>query len=312
MGPPTNNPAITKVGVPAGPEDIVVDRLGGRNRLIVSCRSLRKCYGRQGSLVTLDLNKRNPEYKRLLCKWRGVALQPHGLALSGDRLYVLNHQPKECWEVLVFRLDDSGALVEGRSLGGSPLKGAEGSNGNDLTVPRNGNLVMTMPSLLRNSKSRILHYPGAGDVWSVLDRNPPGRYPNGAWADRNAVLVSSAGGVHRYENGGSPREVVPKAGAGDNFGEIEGKPREILLTSHQSQLRYGLNSIFPCWRSPSHLTRIHLDSGESNRVVLKDGSQYPINCASVAVVASGNLWLGQVFEPYLLKVPVDLVEGLQP
>jgi hypothetical protein len=46
--------------------------------------------------------------------------------------------------------------------------------------------------------------------------------------------------------------------------------------------------------------------------VLKDGRQYPVNCASVAVMANGNLWLGQVFEPYLLKVPVDLVEGLRP
>lgn len=310
-GPAISDPAIQKIGVPPGPEDLVLDRKNGRNRLIVSCRNMReKRESRKGSLIAVNLDQETPTYEPLISTWKGKPLQPHGICLSDNHLYVVNHPDKGRWEVIRFRLNKEGQLVEPKSLGGSPVDGARKSDGNDLTILPNGDLVMSALKPLVKRHSRLLHYSKSTGTWRVLDPKPPGDYPNGVWADGSDFITSSIGGVHRYSQNKLPKTIMKRSGGGDNFGAIEGRPREVLLTSHQSTIRFGINSLFACFRSPSILTRIQLDSDTTTPVRLKSREQFPVNAGSVGIITEGHLWIGQVFGDYLLKIPRDRLEGL--
>lgn len=301
----SNDPRV--VVVPPGPEDVVLLNPVGRDALLVSCDDRRSPFQHSGSLVEVDVVTN--DVRVLHRPDETSSFHPQGLAL-GEDLYVINHPAKGLSEVLRFGFMDDGTLSPKGVVGEKSFVRCCPSLANDLVVLPDGDLLLTSSSLLCGTKDGILRYDRAADHWSMFDGNPPGRFPNGIHVHREHVYVSfsMSKDVYRYRWRGpdpvsSVELVATGVHGGDNFGGILGSKDRFLLSSHRSNIAFGIHRFIRPFCATNSFWEFDVTKKSKRRVVLEDGGRFPVSSASVAVRTRDSLWIGQVFEPCLLRIP---------
>lgn len=300
-----------------GPEDLALDVAGERPRLIVSSQDRRalKTPGKifQVDLVTHEINEmlRREEPDELI-----KSFHPHGLdlAMVDDTkvLYVVVHG-KEEWIVRYTVVENE--LVYDKTFG---LRTNEAlTNPNDVDADAVGNIYVTNSStgksfLLNWVKSNLfgmrttptLRLSAKG--WeSVADL---GKAPNGILIHGNYLLIGDSLAdtvtIHPMLSSTGQKKVLAMS-MPDNMSE--GPDHDVLTASHNSRLSFMLHRSGFMTAGGSIFRIADIDgSPRLNKVFVTDGAM--LSAPSSAVYFNNTLYIGQVFDPFILAVPVRDLE----
>ncbi len=303
-----------------GPEDLVLQRLTGEARLIVSCDQRREGAEDLGGFMSVDLATGRATPMEVIGLPKEVKLHPHGIDLSYNSkgipyLYAINHEvvgKEKVNRVLKFQVERQHlrfeAMYEDEKLV-SP---------NDLAALPDGSFYVTNDSKRRSiglgwlfekmfkARTSKIAYRSVEGQWSFVGDKKLA-YANGIIASNKRVVVACTQKkdlviYNRDPNTGQltqARNIRQIVGM-DNIDAINDSL--VLIAAHPSSWAFLKHAKKTENRSPGITWLVNLNSGEVKPIYATDGQEISAN--SVSVYFGGKLYIGQVFDPYLLVVDV--------
>ena len=309
-----STPEITSYRDIPGPEDMVLDPSQGSPRLLVSSSDRR--YGEiPGEIyeISTDSGSVRPMARR--GEPGGFIFDPHGLDLSLENngeylLYVITHweegeeekhavlRYRVLADVLEFdRIYKDDLLVSPNDL--SALPGGLIYVSNDSSG--GGKILETILGL---KHSTVVYYDGAS--WSVSAERIA--MANGIVAHPDVVYVSATreNKVYAFSRNGagdlSDKRVLAKIKGPDNitaYGDtliVAGHTKSIALSRHLSASKDPPSS-------PTSIFIIDPKNGEVGLLFENKGDL--ISAGSVGVITGGELYVGQIMDPFVISLPLD-------
>lgn len=300
-----------RIEVGPGPEDLDLDDYGYQPRLLISCSDrinrddpqfgeIVAYYPDNGGLDTLP-RKGEPN---------GLRFFPHGIdfaVVNGKPcLYVISHDDlnHRHWVIQYEVFRDHLMWVRDYE---SPLF----TSPNDLAVEPNGNFWVSndrknpdkiTEMLLGTKKATLVHCDTAGNASIYADGYAMG---NGVMLDQRELYWATTRGntVYRFDptQNEAPQEWKTVRG-GDNLTKFQDK---VLVGAHLSN--WALFKHSKNIKKPSPTVIYQLSEGKDDPEVLFADHSGRINAGTMGLVFRNKLYIGQVFDNWILEV--DLWEG---
>jgi len=291
-----------------GPEDIALDTSLGRPRIIISCSQRRNEDRSQNGYRAYDIGTGVQSRLIIVGLPKEILLSPHGIdvatSTSGTLLYAVNHdRDRDVHGILVFRLgEDSLHFLHELT---TPLMFSP----NDVCSDHRGGLYVSNDCGKRNSiweklwalkRSYVLHFNGS--EWKRV--GDPLSYANGVGVkgDRLYVTGTQEQTVHRYRitaNGIVDRSDIPAIKGNDNITFYNGR---LVTTAHSDFMAFIRHVKQDSKPSPCIAYAVDLSTGKLDTLFADDGST--LSAASTGLIVGDSLYLAQVFNPFLLVVPL--------
>ncbi|MEE9373948.1 MAG: hypothetical protein V3V00_12930 [Saprospiraceae bacterium] len=300
-----------KIATGHGPEDLSLDLSQPDNpRILISC-SKRKGEDHYGKIQAYDV-KSNEVYDLPLKGYDESKFRPHGIFLQDhdtlQYLYVISHEKtgeSEKVEDKILKFKTSHRSLEFINTVGSSSTNPLMARTNDLYVSTNDFVYSTNPTDVGFSEVPanvvVIRPNGSSDivVGGLL-------YPNGIYVDGNDLYVATAQGDTLYkfkldQNGiaiEGTKEKVASITGGDN---ITRNGDELIIAHHPNIYKFVLHSMVGL-KSPSAVTSYNIKTGKSK--VIYGPSAKDISASSTGLIHDGYLYIAQVFENYIVKVPL--------
>lgn len=304
--PQETTQSSSMIVVGAGPEDMVLDETD--NRLLVSCDARRESESPRAEIYAIDLATDRAAVLPRTNEPTDLVFHPHGIDLwigsfGERRLSVISHDDEaEKHAVIQYTVTDK-ALVFERIIW-SPLLNSPNSvvslaNGSLLVTNDSGKRGSRMEALLKKKRSTIIHLPLKGEAVVAAKKLA---YANGITRDDDFVYVTTTRQhtVFRYRFGDGQlidRAEVCEIKGGDN---LRWDGTHLLTTSHPKAYAFVKHVKKSSNKSPSVVYRIDPSDGGRKILYANDGRE--ISGASTAIIHGGNLYISQVFDPFVLKV----------
>ncbi len=308
--PQTTETNCSRIPVPAGPEDFVVDNKFGR--LLVSSHD-RRNWQSTGKITSVSLQDGKVTVMEREGEPEVLSFRPHGMDLlkngnNGDFLYVILHGPEQdddIHAVAVYKvLYDRLIFVQQyqHKLLNSP---------NDIAVLPDGSFYVTNDAGKRGSSWEML--------WGMRKSNIV-YYSSKTGFRIAATNLAMANGIIHYENqifatatrddellrfvrqpDGSlvERKVISKFAMPDN---IMAAGNRLLVTSHPSARKFMRHRKKSANKAPSVVYLVNPVSGGIKAIFADEGKR--ISAVSTAALVGNQLYLGQVFDDFLLSCDV--------
>lgn len=310
-----------EIEVGLGPEDMEVDTSAGYPRLIVSCSPRRKEIPNTGGFYSLNLETDQAKPMTILpTNWE---IRPHGIDVvkidSTHWLYVVAHDSIKgavVDRILRFEIKGDTLELDFDNIFDDPAILVP----NDLHVLSDGSMYVTnfldkatelrpIITSLGAKTGSIAHYDGKGNWQIVLDKLC---YPNGIWVnDAESHLVFANGGCkeivrYKLESDGkfnleshiSTKDHGLSIPLGDNFSQdVRGG---LWNVNHPCPLKFLDHQKDPEANSPIQVYKLDQNTLKAELVYQTNGES--ISAASTVVFWEGNLYICQVFNPFVLKV----------
>jgi len=301
---------VEKIITADGPEDMALDlSIDGQPRIIISC-STRKGEDRYGKIQYYDLNDESiSDFK--ITGYNTSPMRPHGINVvtidSINYLYVISHEwnaEEEMVDYIVKFQISNDSLFFQQKWSSKEIDFMDATN--DLHVTESGSIYCTNPT-----------HVGFKEVPAVVGLiRPDGTheviadglaYPNGIFVNGKDLYVATAQGniLYKYQLNdqgtvvkGSKTEAAEITG-GDN---ITMSGDDLIIANHPSLVRFVLHSRYG-WKSPSSVYKYNTKSGESKQI-FGPSAEY-INASSTGLIYEDHLYISQVFEGFILKVPLS-------
>ena len=304
-----------RITVGSGPEDMVIDHKGGFSRLLISCSARREGDASFGEIVSYTPATDAVDTLVRIGMPDSLYFQPHGIFLDKDsqpqKLYAISHEhdegfhPVYVWAVhgdtLVFEELVSSELLH------SPNALTLGTNGELFIVNDSGKRGSMMEKILKLKRANIVQ----------LTRDADGEWQGGIVADKlgypaginridNKLYVGDAvcHRLHVYSISSGqliPLEPIKGLRGNDNIRVIE---KKLYLTGHIKPFRFIRHVKSRSKNSPVEVWEIDPATREIRSLFYTDGSL--ISAGSTAVVLNGKLYISQIFDPFILSVPLHL------
>lgn len=304
-----------RIEVGPGPEDIALDTSNGMERLIVSCSERRsEDYSRNGFYA---YNIQSRELLKLPMEGLPDSIQfrPHGIdigLIEGKRiLYCVNHEknaedfpPKGRQSILIFELQADKVVFQ-KQLTHRIL-----ISPNDVCTDHNGGIYVSNDSGERNNsieklfelrRSTIIHFDGAN--WKYV--GDKFKYANGVGVRNSHLFVTGTQEAmvasYRIKEGGelTERINIPSMKGNDNITFSDGK---LVTTSHLDFMKFLKHVKHDDKPSPCAVYSIDLKTHQLDTLYMDDGTV--LSAASTGLVYNGNLYVSQVFNPFILEIPL--------
>ena len=302
--------AVEKIPVGPGPEDMVLDSAGGVHRLIISCSARRDSHKPYGEILSYDLDNGSQAELIRYNEPDQVLFHPHGIYLDRDMLYVISHEKEPDYHpILVYRLH--GDSLEFKELihtadQHSPNALVTGPGGDLYFVNdsgKRGSLAEKIFKLKRASLVRLARAP-QGEWNSTVVASHLG-YPAGINRIGNSLYVGDAilNQIHVFQISGEeliPEKSVDNLTGVDNIRIYEG---ELLAPGHVKPFRFIKHTRDPGNRSPVDVFLANPVTGKTSIIYSTDGSA--ISAGSTAIIFENHLYICQIFDPFILRVPLD-------
>lgn len=313
---PVFNRDYTRIEVGPGPEDIALDTIFGEERLIVSCSERRaEDYSKNGFY---DYNLSSEDIVKLPIEGlpESITLRPHGIDIGivdGKRLlYVVNHEKNEKdfppagrQSILVFALQADKVVFQ------EQLTSELLISPNDVCTDHQGGIYVSNDSGKRNSffeklfalkRSFVIHYNGTS--WrSVGDEL---KYANGVGVmhDRLYITGTQEKSVISYQINAdgtfSDGKDIPCLKGNDNITFHE---NQLVTTAHLDFMKFMKHVKYPDKPSPCSVYSVDLETNAIDTLYLDNGSV--LSAASTGLIYNGNLYIAQVFNPFILRIPLS-------
>lgn len=310
----------TKITTGPGSEDIVLDESTGLPRLIVSCSQRRKDSTQYGGFWAI-----NPATSKALeLPVKGMPdtliVNPHGIDLAYNNkgipfLYAVNHQKvpgskTAINSIMVFKVKTDRLeyvanytnkhLVSPNDVAALP----DGSFyvTNDSKKKKIG-LGWVFEKMFKVRSSKIAYRDAAGN-WSYVG-NKRLAYANGIQAFEDRVLVSATQKKDLAIFARDPKtgaltltKDIKVAGGLDNITMVD--ESHVLIASHPSFGEFIKHAKDPDCPSSGIIHLVDLNTGSNTVVYANDGTAISTN--SVALYYKGSIYIGQVFQGFVLVV----------
>lgn len=312
---PVFNGDYTRIEVGPGPEDIALDTIGNSERIIVSCSERRGTNYSKNGFYTYELSTQNINRLSVKNLPETIQLRPHGIDITMVKgvktLYVVNHEknaalfpPAGRQSILVFELK-ADTLVFKQQLT-DPLIVSP----NDVCTDYKGGIFVSIDSGKINSKweklmalkrSYVLHYDG--NKWMQVGDKL--RYANGVGVRNGRIFITGAqeSSIVSYvirDNGTFTDKIHMSAIKGsDNITFHNGK---LITTAHLDFLKFLKHVKHEDEQSPCMVYSVDLKTNEIDTLYLDNGTV--MSAASTGLVYKGNLYVSQVFNPFILEIPL--------
>ena len=312
---PVFNGDYTKIEVAPGPEDIALDTIQGMERIIASCSERRTSdYSRNGFY---DYNIATREITKLPIEElpESVQLRPHGIDIAlvngVKTLYCVNHEknaedfpPAGRQSILVFELLDDKVVFK------KQLTNQLIISPNDVCTDHKGGIFVSIDSGKINSKweklmalkrSFVLHFDGTS--WKEVGDKL--RYANGVGVKNGRIYISGAQekNIFSYkidaDGSYSEKQEYPTMKGNDNITFVDDK---LVTTAHVDFLKFLKHVKHADEPSPCTVYSMDLNTHKIDTLYLDNGSI--MSAASTGLVYNGNLYASQIFNDFILEIPL--------
>ncbi len=313
-------PKITeeKIHIGPGTEDMVLDTLNGQERLLVSCTQRRDGLPHFGEIVAFNLQTNLKDTLARTGEPASLVFSPHGIDLVKTMdgrvlLFVVNHQALTAktrqnsvlvYEVKVKELVFVKQYIDPTMVSPNDVAGlVDGSFyiTNDSKRSKIG-FGWLMEKLFKVRSSSIVYCTAGGKCKNANDKKLA--YANGILVEGDKVYVAATQKKTLAEYVQQPdgslvyqRNVVKIKGY-DNISLIN--PGNVLVAVHPSAGKFLKHARNASKLSPGAVYLIKLENGKHEAMYQTDGTSISGN--SVAVGHGHTLYIGQVFEDWILKV----------
>ncbi len=311
--PPPTHTKYDKISTAAGPEDIILDTLTTATpRLLVSCDDRRtQDKNILGDIYYINLNEKK-QVSRLLPRINepdSIRLHPHGFDLIRQNgipyLYVVSHDDiREKHTVIKYKVNPSSLeyinsyehsfLVSPNSVvalkkGGFYVSNDQGKRGDKLAI------------FLAAKTGNLVYCDEKGGWAKVVDKLA---YPNGLYiTPKERYLYISTSRQHQIlkftiKDDGNllhPTKVVKITG-GDN---IRPNGKQLLIPAHLRLFKFLAHASDSSKLAPSV---VYSCDHQGNKTIIYANKGDQISAASTAIYFGGYYYLGQIFEPFILKI----------
>jgi len=296
-----------RIQVGPGPEDMVLDTLYGRARLLISCSARREEHKPYGEIVSYDLHSgKNNELIRYN-EPEGLQFNPHGIYLENDLLYVISHEKEPDYHpILIYRVFGDSLefleLIHTPDLH-SPNALVSGPEGEIYFVNDSGKRGSLAEKALKLKRASVVLLKEDSDgTWKSKVVAEKLGYPAGINRIGNKLYVGDAvlHRIHVYaisEQGLSARDEIKDLKGNDNLRIFN---KQVLTPGHVKPLKFIRHASDPEKLSPVEVYLVDPENGEKQTLYYTDGSQ--ISGGSTAVIYKNYLYISQVFDPFILKV----------
>jgi hypothetical protein len=308
--PETERDSTERITVGPGPEDMVLDTLHGSPRLLVSCTGRRESHKPYGEIESLDLSSG----KRAILSRTGeppeLNFRPHGIYLDGQVLYVISHEREpDLHPVLVYRVRED--RLEFMEMINSPLLHSPnalvtGPSGEVYVVNDSGKRGSMAEKALKMRRANVVRLARddegimTGEVVAVKLGYPAGINRIGDTLFAGDAILHR---IHLFRitgDGLEPAGEIRGVKGNDNLRIHQG---EILTPGHVKPLRFIKHAGDPGKLSPVSVFMADPFTGQVETVFSTDGTL--ISAGSSAVIHGDYLYICQVFDPFILKVPLE-------
>lgn len=316
--PTTTAVATKKIETYPGPEDLVLQRVTGGARLIVSCDQRRD--GEDlGGFMSVDVKTGKAVPLEVIGLPDEIELHPHGIDMCYNSkgipyLYAINHQPGPKGtinSVLKFQIKQQHLQFEEQYLDEKLI------SPNDLAALPDGSIYVTNDSkrskiglgwlfekMFKVRTSKIAYYHAHTGTWS-FPADKKLAYANGIIAQANRVVVAATQKKdlvvfdRDVETGTlSVRKNIKEIVGSDNITVVNDSL--ILIAAHPSSMAFIKHAKKSEKLSPGITWLVNLNSGAVKAVYATDGSEISANSTSLHF--NGKLYIAQVFDPFILEV----------
>lgn len=294
-----------------GPEDMVLDTLYNEKRIILACASRRESEAFVSGVQYYDLKTNELLTFTIKNFPDSIKFNPHGIDIgvngANKILWVINHEDKsekKRQSVIRFivganELVFDTVFVDKNII--SPNDVCDGGNGtfyftNDASSRKSG-----LELLFKIKGGSIVYYNGKN--FEVF--NKKFSYPNGIIKFKNQLFFSTSRQSKIFSiqlnNDGSMKKdsvsLVTKGGMWDNF-SVNGD--HLICTSHTNPIKFLKHRNHEKHESPCQVYSINPVTKTKGIVYHTDGES--ISAGSTAIYYGGDLYICQVFDPYILRV----------
>jgi len=293
-----------------GPDDMVVQP-GPPMRLLISSHD-RRHFSRTG-----DIYAYTPSSNQMIVMTRvgepdGFRLRPHGMDLVNRNgrwwLYVISHDRElhsDKHALMIYEVQ--GDTLRFQQQLTSPLL----SSPNDVAVADNGDIYVTnerkdgttiIEWVLLQRKANVVVYR-AGTGWKIAADELA--IANGILMQDRTVWVSQTVGEGMMRYTRRPDGTLGQGTQVTSLSLLDGLSftpgGHLLATAYPTMFGLAMH-----WQhQPSHARTIVYEvdpQSQSSRIIFQDNGRYA-NAVSSALVAGDRLYLGQLFDPFILSCP---------
>jgi arylesterase / paraoxonase len=299
-----------RIPVMPGPEDMVLDTLHGDPALIISCCGRREADRPFGEMVHYHLQSGEQVVMKRTNEPGDLLFRPHGICLDGDLLYVISHEKEPDYHpVLVYRvagtqLEFLELIITGRQH--SPNALVTGPAGEIYLVNdagKRGSMMEKALKLKRASVEKLVKNQDGN--WEATTMASGLGYPAGINRIGDMLYVGDAvlNIIHPYRISGeglTPEEPFTGLKGNDNIRIYRDK---LLVPGHVKFMKFIKHTRSPEKKSPVDVFLVDPLTGEHSVLYSTDGSA--ISAGSTAIIFRNNLYISQIFDPFILKVELD-------
>lgn len=298
-----------KINTLPGPEDMVLDTLNGQKQIILACATRRKTETFVSGVQYYDLETNEVGSFKIKNFPDSVRFNPHGLDLGtykGNKiLWMINHEDEKKRQSIVR------FIVKGYELIFDTLFIHKNIiSPNDICDGGNGTFYFTNDASSRNSGMELLFKVKGGSIvyYNGVDFetfNKRFSYPNGIIKFKDQLFFSTSRQnkifcIKLSPDGSMKKDsvsLVTKGAMWDNF-SVNGD--HLICTSHSNPMKFLKHRSHEKHESPCQVYSINPVTKTKGIVYHTNGES--ISAGSTAIYFDGDLYICQVFDPYILRV----------
>ncbi|MBU3660452.1 MAG: hypothetical protein FGM14_11305 [Flavobacteriales bacterium] len=291
----------------AGPEDIVLDTMSTNfPRLIISCDN-RRTSEKSGFIQAMDLKTEAVIVLERTNEPANLVFHPHGIDVvklkdGTSKLYVVNHnEAAKEQSILIYRIVENQLVFEKQLIDKllvSPNDVAGDESGKIYTGNEFYKRNALLSALLGLKNGYFIQFDGK----QFSKRETKFCYANGVAVYKNQLLTVGSRNRFLYKapldfKKDSKKEKITKIKGADNISVIGDKA---YIACHVKLLKFVKHAKSAVNKSPTVIYEVDLLTNEKRLIYTNTNGA--INGATTAILYNGNLYLSQVFEPYILVV----------
>ena len=298
-----------KITTLPGPEDMVLDTLGPDRQIIIACATRRKNENFVAGIQSYNFKTNTIQTLPIQGLPDSIRFNPHGIDLGQYKgkkiLWVINHEDeKNRQSILRFMIGPTAMVYDTVFVHKniiSPNDVCDGGNGtfyftNDASSRKSG-----LELLFKVKGGSIVYYNGKD--FQVF--NKKFAYPNGIIKFRNKLFFSTSRqnkifSITLNADGSMMKdsvELITKGTSWDNF-SVNGD--HLICMTHTHPVKFLKHRNNQENHSPCQVYTINPITKSKGIVYHTDGES--ISAGSTAIYYKGDLYICQVFDPYILKV----------
>ncbi len=307
--PKNTHKESTQIPIGPGPEDFILDESQDQPRLLISCDERRAENPPNGEIYSFNLITEENQKMPRLGEPEDFIFHPHGIDLNCESgtcyLYVISHNERDHLESIV-KYEVDGLNLKFVAVYNDPLLVSP----NALTAFGDGTFLVSNDAgkkgsiwemLFKLKRAKLIFFDGEKYTQAYHKKHA---YGNGITHRGNQVYLATTRQnklfAFDFENGKlSNRRTLAKIKGQDNL-RFDGE--DLILAVHLKLLAFIKHFKNAEKKSPSTVYRIDPKTGEKELVYINDGEQ--ISASATGIIYQNNLYISQVFDPFILKVPL--------